>query len=273
VRLKYVLGTLLLGFIAMSFLVALAAYSPVQPSQFNFYETIASFMFWFSAVSLALFFPLGGVTTLFIRYFRTFRAKLLFGSYISVHLVLYGFLLELMLDKIYKFPQIAFQPTLYFSSTVLYPVSLSSIITSFGFYPSVSILIPPSFDLALSLFSFSLALIIAILIVTNAMQVIDLGYVYAHAQKAQAFVLLPTLGVIAGASCCLSFPALISIAAPNIASFSNSATIFFVAYFAFPITTAIGLKYNLDSIRRMASDIERLRDSLLSSALESSRSR
>jgi len=227
-------------------------------------------MFWFPLISLALWFPLRSVVTLFVRYFRTVRGKLLFGSYISIHLILYGFLLELILDNVYKYPETALQPSVSFTSTLLYPVSLSSIITNFGFYPSISILVPPSFDLALSLYSFSLALIIAILIVTNVMQVIDLGNICALTQKTRAFVLLPVIGIIAGASCCLSFPALISIAAPSAAVLTNSAAVFFIAYFAFPCATAIGLKYNLDSIGRMASDLDKLKESLSNNALEGS---
>ena len=261
-RIKYLVGILFLALLLTSFPLALIAYSVDQPNLFNFYETLASFMFWIPLVSLALWFPLRNAVTLFIRYFRTVRGKLLFCSYISVHLILYGFLLELILDDTYKYPQIAFHPSVYFTSTLLYPVSFSSVITSFGFYPSVSILLPPSFDLALSLYSFSLALIIAILIVTNVMKVVDLGNICALTQKTRAFVLLPALGVITGASCCLSFPALISIAAPSAAALSNSAPIFFIAYFGFPCATAIGLKYNLDSISRMASDLDRLKESL-----------
>lgn len=270
-RLNYLIGILFLSLLLTSFPLALIAYSVDHPNLISFYETLASFMFWFALVSLAFWFPLRNSVKLFVRYFRTLRGKLLFGTYISIHLILYGFLLELILDSIYKRPEIAFQPGVYFASSLLYPISISSIITSFGFYPSISILVPPLFDLALSLYSFSFAIIIAVLIVTNVMQVVDLGNIFALAQKTRAFVLLPAIGVIAGASCCLSFPALISVAAPSAASLSNSTPVFFIAYFGFPCATAIGLKYNLDSIRRTASDLERLKESLLSNALKSSR--
>jgi hypothetical protein len=270
VRLKYVIGILFLGLLTTSFPLGYIAYSVDLPNPFNFYETLASFMFWFPLVSLALLFPLRSAAKLFIRNFRTVHGKLLFGSYASIHLILYGFLLELILDNIHKYSGVAFQSSVYFSSTALYPASFSSIITSFGLYPSISILVPPSFDLALSLYSFSFALIIAILVVTNATQVAELGNVCAFGQKTRAFVLLPAIAVIAGASCCLSFPALVSLAAPGAAFLSNSSAIFYVAYFAFPCATAIALKYNLDSTRRMASDLEKLKQSLLNSALEGS---
>ncbi len=249
--------------IASSFALAYYAYFTAG-SAFNFYETLSSLMFWLPVVALAIWFPLRSTMALFARYIRTVRGKLIFVSYASVHLVLYGLLLELILEYAYKLPGVAAQPTVYFSSNLLYSTSLSAIVTSFGFYPNISVLVPPSFDFVWSFYCISFALIMSVLVVTNIMQVVDLGNLYATTQKTRAFVLLPMTGVIVGATCCLSFPVLISLATLSVPIFSNSIGALLIAYFIFPIAAAIALKYNVDSTNRMATDIQRLKRSLSS---------
>ena len=230
-------------------------------SAFDFYETLSSFMFWVPVISLALWFLLRSTIVLFFQYIRALRAKLIFVSYVTVHLILYGLLLELILHYAYKLPETVTQPSVYFGST-LYPTSVSGIMIAFGFYPNISILIPPSFDFAWSFYSIFIALIIGVLVVTNLMQVIELGKISASAQKARAFVLLPLTGVIVGATCCLSFPVLLFLAGAFATIVPDSLAAFSIAYFFLPCAAAIALKYNTESTNRMAIDIKRLEESL-----------
>jgi hypothetical protein len=250
--------------IASSFPMAYFAYLRAGSSSFNLYETLSSFIFWVPVVSLALWFPLRSTVMLFVQYMRTSRGKLLFASYTGIHLILYGYLLQMILVYAHKLPDITSQPSVYFGSTLQYPAFISAIITSYGYYPNISILIPPSFNLVWSFYSVSLALIIGILVVTNVLQVVDLGNICALVQKTRAFIFLPVTGVIVGATCCVSFPVLISLASLFAAIFSDSAA-FLTAYFLLPCAAGIALNYNLESTNRMATDIQRLKKSLNSS--------
>jgi hypothetical protein len=251
--------------IASSAPMAYFAYFEAGRSAFNFYEVLSSFMFWVPVVSLVLRFLLRSTIELFLQYIRTLRGKLIFVSYVTVHLILYGLLLEMILHYAYKLPATVTQPSVYFGST-LYPGSVSAIITSFGFYPNISILIPPSFYSVWSFYSISLALIIGVLVVTNVMRVLDLGKISAPAQKARTFVLLPLTGVIVGATCCLSFPVLILLASAFATILPNSLAAFLIAYFVLPCATAVVLKYNVEATNKMANDVERLEKSLNSIA-------
>lgn len=244
----------------VAFSVVLSYYSYYAPvsSPFNPYEALASIIFWIGIVSLVLSFPLRSIFGQFANFIRTKRGLATFFSYSSVHLILYGLLLEGVLAYIYKIPAVATQFSYYFTSTPFYPLSFSSIITGFGFNPSLSLILPPTYNLALSLYSISLAFIIAIIVTSNVMRVTELGKMCTIAQKSRALVLLPALGVIGGAACCLSLPVLISLAAPAAIALSNSPITYYIAYFVFPPAAAIGLKFNMDSTNRIATNLEKI---------------
>lgn len=244
--------------VAISFALATYAYYAPVLSPFNSYEATACIIFWIVIVSLVLGFPLRGALNLFTKYVRTKRGLVTFVSYSSVHLILYGLLLEIILGYIYRIPADTSSFSYYFASTLFYPLSLLNVIAGFGFNPSLSLIFPPIYNLDLTLYGISLALIIAILVTSNVMRIVELGDVCNVAQKSRAFVLLPALGVIGGAACCLSLPLLISLVAPAATILSNSPAAYYVAYFVFPPATAVALKYNMDSTDRIATKIEKI---------------
>lgn len=240
--------------------VALAYYAYFVPltSAFNSYEAVASIIFWGALISLVLGFPLRRSLRLFSKYIKTGRGLVTFVSYISVHLILYGLLLEIVLAHIFRMPPETTHFSYYLTSVLFYPLSFSSVITGFGFNPSLSFLLPPLYNLALSMYSICLGFIIAILVTANVVRVTELGKVCSLAQKSRALVLLPAIGVVGGAICCVSLPVIISLAAPAAAAISNSPIAFYFAYFLFPPATVIGLKYNLDSTDRIGANLERI---------------
>jgi len=181
----------------------------------------------------------------------------MFVSYSSVHLILYGLLLEVILGYVARVPPETKSFSYYFASTLFYPLSFPNVVAGFGFNPSLSLVLPPFYNLGLSLFSVSLALIIAILVTTNIMRVVDLGSACSVTYKSRSIVLLPALGVIGGAACCLSLPVLISFIAPSAAIVNTSPIIYYIANFVFPPVTAIALKFNMDSTDRMANRLEK----------------
>ncbi len=246
-----------LALLAISFPLAYYSYT-VPNSLFTLVQGSSSFVFWFSIAALVFLYPLNYVSGLFTRYIRKPRGALLFVSYLSVHLVLYGLLLEGLIDYSFKVASVVTQFTASLGSVPLYPVSLSSILAGFGFNPSVDLFIPPYFVLALSFYTITLSLIIAVLVLTNIMKVLEIGKMCGVAMKSRTLVVLPALGVIGGAACCLSLPILISIAAPTAALITNNTVVWYGAYFAFPTVTAVGLKYNMDSTMRIATKMSKI---------------
>lgn len=255
---KFLLAILLLALLVISFPLARYAYSGVQMNLFTFLQGSASFAFWFSIVGLVFLFPLRSVASLFVQYIRKLRGVLLFGSYMSVHLVLYGLILEGIIAYTFKIPSLVNQLTVNVASVPLYPVTLASILAGFGFNPSIDLFIPPFFVLAISFYTVSLSIIIAVLVLTNIMKVVEIGKMCGTALKSRTLVVLPALGVIGGAACCLSLPILISLAAPTAAVISGNAVVWYSAYFIFPSATAVGLKYNIDSTIRIASKMSKI---------------
>jgi hypothetical protein len=250
-------AALLLVLLVFSFPISIYSYYIGPTSIFNGYEALASFLFWFSIISLALLFPLRSIVKMFARNVKTVRGAVVFVSYLSVHIFLYGLILEGILVYLYKVPEIIYQGSATFSSILAYPESIASTLEDFAFYPSLNFAIPPDYSLALSLYSIAIALVIAILVVTNVMKVAEISKACSLAQRSRAYVVLPALGVIGGAACCLSIPFLISLVLPAAAVVSNSIGAYYIAYLGFPFATAVALKYNMDSTMRIASKLSR----------------
>ena len=256
-KVKTVLAGFFLALLAISFPLAYFSYT-VPYGLFTVFEGSASFAFWFSIAGLVFLYPLSYVGSLFGKYVQKPKGILLFVSYLSVHLVLYGLLLEGLIDYSFKVASVVTQFTANLGSVPLYPVSFDSILAGFGFNPSIDLFIPPYFILALSFYTITLSVIIAVLVLTNIMKVLEIGKMCGVALKSRTLVVLPALGVIGGAACCLSLPLLISIAAPTAALITNNTVVWYVAYFAFPTVTAVGLKYNMDSTMRIATKMSKI---------------
>jgi hypothetical protein len=252
---RFQITILLMMLLLVSLLLSLLSYSVNQLGEFNVFEGLASFVFWISIVSLIFLFPLRSIAPLFLKYVRTRLGAIVFGSYITVHLVLYGLLLEGIVTFSFGLPSVVSQFYVSVASISLYPVTLSSLLVGFAFNPSIDLLIPPVFVIALSFYTICISFLIGTLVLTNVMKVREIGKMCGTAIKSRNFVVLPILGVIGGAACCLSLPVLISLAAPTAAILSNTPVIWYSAYFVFPAATAVGLKYNMDSTMRLASKI------------------
>ncbi len=257
-KLKLLAAVMLLSLLLISFPLARYAYSGAQSNLFSLFEGSASLAFWVSIVGLVFLFPLRYVGALFVRYIRRVRGVLLFGSYLSVHMILYGLILEGIVAYSFKVPSLVSQASISLASVPLYPVSAVSILAGFGFNPSVDIFLPPVFVLALSFYTISISFIIAVLVLTNIMKVVEIGKMCGTALKSRTLVVLPALGVVGGAACCLSLPIFISLFAPTAAIITNTPIVWYAAYFIFPSATAVGLKYNMDSTVRIASKMSKV---------------
>ena len=176
--------------LTISFPLAFYAYD-VPIDLFTYFEGAASFLFWFSIAALVIVFPLKNVADLFVQYIRKPRGALLFVGYLSVHLFLYGLLLEGLVAYSFKEPSVVNQISVNLASIPLYPASLSSVLAGFGFNPSLESFLPPVFVLALSFYTITLSLFIAVLVLTNIMKVVEIGKVCSTALKSRTLVVLP----------------------------------------------------------------------------------
>lgn len=240
--------------LAVSFFIGYLSYFQDVLSPFNGSLTFASILFWAVLLGLCFSFPLRSSLRAFVTYIKTSRGVAVYVVYTSFHLLLYGIILETILASLYSsLGSAPIQAGLVISSQPLQPLSATTLVGNFFFNPNLAVLIPPAFEISLSLYSIVMAIIIGILVQVNVMKTIELRNECSLVRKSTAFIALPVIGVVGGASCCLSLPLFVTLlAAPavSLASTSISAA-YFLTYFLFPLGTAIVLKLNLDSIIRI----------------------
>lgn len=218
-------------------------------------ELLGCVLFWYAVVSLLLTFPLREATRSFFQYIsRPFGAGV-FTGYLATHLILYGFLLEAILTSVYGRGASAVSPVFFVTTNVFFPPSLSSALFDVAYNPSIIMTVPPVFSAALSLYSISVALVIDVLIVASIGKTRELGELCTKGRKAKSFVALPALGIVFGASCCLSVAGLISLASPSASLLISTVWVYYVAYFFFPTIAVLLLYLNLRSIEKISAGI------------------
>lgn len=82
--------------------------------------------------------------------------------------------------------------------------------------PNLSILFPRALGVALGPFAIFSAIIIDVLVVSNVSLLLKVRSII---RKYSGSIALPTIGIVGGASCCISIPSLLAIASPSIAAF------------------------------------------------------
>ena len=68
-------------------------------------------------------------------------------------------------------------------------------------------------------------------------------------------IIFPALGIALGASCCLSVPILVAVAAPGAVALTSSLWLYDATYFLFPPFAVILLYLNLYSVERIAANV------------------
>jgi hypothetical protein len=220
----------------------------------NVDEVAGPAVFWVAAVFFLLAVPFRDAARVFAKSIRTGVGAAAFVVYISIHLLLYGFLFDVILASYYGISAFAATTGLFVTTNLFSPPSPVSVAFDIAYNPIIVLTAPPVFSTALSFYSISVALIIAVLVVANIGRTRELGKLRTSTNKARAFVLLPALGIVLGASCCLSVAGLISLASPAAAVLTSSPWVYYVTYFLFPCI-AIGVLYlNLRSMGRISAD-------------------
>jgi membrane protein implicated in regulation of membrane protease activity len=67
---------------------------------------------------------------------------------------------------------------------------------------------------------------------------------------------LPALGVVLGASCCLSVAGLVALAVPSASQLSSLLWVYYVTFFLFPLVAAVLLWLNLRSIQSITATLQ-----------------
>lgn len=219
----------------------------------NVDEVAGPAVFWVAAVFFLLAVPFRDAAREFAKSVRTTLGAAAFVLYISIHLLLYGFLFDVILAAYYGIGAFAATAGFFVTTNLFNPPSPTSFAFDIAYNPIMVLTAPPIFSAALSFYSISVALVIAVLVVANIGRTRELGKLRTGTNKAKAFVLLPAVGIVFGASCCLSVAGLISLAAPAAAVLTSSPWIYYVTYFLFPCIAVAVLYLNLRSMGRASA--------------------
>lgn len=222
-------------------------------------ELAGSLFFWSAVIYLLLVFPLRDATRDFAQSLRTRLGAGVFAGYLTIHLLLYGFLLEAILTFTYGSSLLAVSsPGLFVATDIFSPPSLASTLLDISYNPSIIFTDPPVFSAALSFYSISMALIIDVLVLANIGRMKELGRLCSVRKRARSFVLVPALGIILGASCCLSVAGLVSLYMVPLAlatEFASSLLVYYITYFFLPAFAVVILYLNLRSVGRVSEGL------------------
>jgi hypothetical protein len=218
-------------------------------------ELLAPGLFWYAASFLLIAYPLREAFQIFRVYIRTAFGAGVFALYLALHIVLYGFMLESILVSFFDRPFVSASASVYVTTSVFAPTSLANAVLGLWFNPWITLTVPPLYSDALSFYSLTIAIIIAILIVANIGKTRELGKMCSTRVKSRSMVLFPALGIALGASCCLSVPILIAVAAPGAVALSSSLWLYDATYFFFPPFAVALLYLNLYSVDRIAANL------------------
>jgi hypothetical protein len=138
-------------------------------------ELLGPLLFWGALVYLLLTIPLRVVVRSFWGYVRRPLDAAVFVAYMAIHLVLYGFLLEAILSTVYGTSLLSVTSGFLISTNVFYPPSVSSAALDLAYNPSIYATVSPVFSVALSFYSLSAALVIAILVVVSIGKTREIG--------------------------------------------------------------------------------------------------
>lgn len=223
---------------------------------FNPFEFLGSTLFWYAIVFLLLSFPFREASRSFLAYSRQPFGSLVFVCYLAIHLILYGFLLEGILSTLYGSATLAVSPMFLITTNVFLPPSVLSALFNLAYNPSIIMAVPPVFSAALSFYSIAVALVIAVLVVASVGKTKEIGKLCTMGRRARSFVVFPALGIVFGASCCLSVAGLVSLAVPSAIVLTSVLWAYYVVFFLFPALAMLLLYLNLRSIEKLSAALK-----------------
>lgn len=223
-----------------------------QGESFNSAELVGPAVFWLAAIYFVLSVPLRDACRTFSKEVRTPLGMSAFVLYMAIHLILYGFVFEAILASIFGVGPFSVTSGIYVNTNLFSPLSIASVVFDLAYNPVLTLTAPPVFSTALSFYSVAVAFVIAVLVVANVGKTKELGATRTAMKKAKTFVALPAVGVVLGASCCLSLAGLLSLASPGAAFLATSPWVYYATYFLFPCVALAVLHLNLRAMTKAA---------------------
>lgn len=223
---------------------------------FNTFAAASSVVFFAATYLVLRQTVMKGAFERFARYVRRPVGAIIFVGYLALHYFLYGLFLERLLIGFYG--DVPGGPPggspLYLSTGLVYPEFPVGGFFSILSNPSVTLYISSNYGITLIPFSFFLGFLIAVLVIANIEVVSDVSICPASRRR-RAYVVLPSLGIAVGSSCCLSLPVLVTLVIPAAGALSYTTAASYLAFFAFPVATAVALMLNLEHSRAILRQV------------------
>ncbi|QGA53628.1 hypothetical protein GFS03_02965 [Sulfolobus sp. E5-1-F] len=218
------------------------------------YSTISTISFW---TFIILILPTSFYNYIKNGIIKNWKRKifwLIVGLYMAYHIVLYSFFFYILLPGSIR----ALSFSLSFNAGIGYsiPPPFTYFLEWVSNSPAIWFFIGP-YEGDIIPFSTFIGVILALLIGLNAIEIMKLWGISNKPGK--SIVIVPSLGVVSGSSCCVFLPSIImySIAlsissiTATILSILSSFVYFVLAYYALPIISAIVLFHNLTLLNKL----------------------
>lgn len=220
-----------------------AGISPFDPA-FTPLSIIAAGLlaaFWLLFLYFVFYLLLGGVFTSFVGVLRRrVWARVLFPAYLAVHLVVYGYVLEKIIVLTSSRSLLTLGPQAYLMAIYYYrPHTIAEALASMTRNPGIFIILPPFYALVLGPFALFSAFLIGVLVVVHTDRLLRAA---GRLRKAGGSVVYPAMGLVGGASCCVSLPDLAaygSFFGATALSTGAWTTLLYYLYYFLPLTVII----------------------------------
>lgn len=214
--------------------------SPVQKAV-SFAEvlsTVMLFVFWLLLFLLVFAVLLKDETLSFYRIVRKkLWARILYPSYLAVHLVIYGVVLERITLLSSGAPPINFGAQAFTVLDYYYsPHTILQSLIQMTQNPGIVMIFPPFYGISLGPFAIFSAMLIGMLVVVHTDRLSRLS---GRLRRAGGSIVYPAIGIVGGATCCISLPDIAVSATPfAVAVFSTPlwSGLLYVLYYLLPIS-------------------------------------
>ncbi len=203
--------------------------------------------FWSILVLLVFGVLLAGAVGSFFRILkRSLWAKALFPAYLAVHLVIYGIVLERITTILEGAPPLSFGPQAFMVfNFYFFPHTLFNTLLQMTQNPGIVIILPPFYGVTLGPFAIFSAVLIGLLVTVHIDRILHLS---GRIRKAGGSVVYPAVGIVGGASCCISLPDIAASASPfALAIFSTPlwVNLLYILYYLLPISVIVAFAVTL----------------------------
>lgn len=231
-----------------------ASFTALEPAPALWAPTLAAAVFWASLVALVLAYPLRDAFSAAAEGLKK-RRRLAFvvPAYLSFHMFVYGILLERLLVWVFGVGDASANGFgVFISLTYVYhPANAWNALLTLTVEPSIVVLVPPYYSLALGPFAMAMGVVITVLVAAGLHLLGQLG---GGLKKVGGSIAIPVVGVVGGASCCLSIPVLLEYFSPAVqaAALTPAGSLALNAlYYGLPTAVAVALKLAVDGLGRV----------------------